>query len=454
MVKVSSLPLGFVIALFLTAVGCQPSTEVADRAVTDSSAEIESSNGSPAPGLSAPLMMDESSDSHQNVAVDIVNEARLEVDSVEVAVDAIQPHMAVGHDGTVYLTFIHHGNISVSISRDQGGSFSDPVIAMDIQGRARGGAHRGPRIGVDGNNHLTITAPVTFDDTEYEKKYPTADLFLVRSTDGGSNWSEPARVNEVPKTAPEALHWMSVAPDGKAHIAWLDTRDREGPGQDIYFATAVDGNVGTNVQVASTVCECCAPGLALDGSGNPLLAWREGGEKPSREIFARWSNNGGREFGEARQINSEATREESCPMSAPAVAVSGDGLRFAAAWKDISRGKPKVHWVVSESPEFQPAELVQDDTDAQQDHPSLCIDGSGTAWVAWEDRQSGVQSLRVRSSREGDTVRSIIAPDQAAALFPTLAAGPDFVAVVFETRSQDNRSIRFQLVSSMRQAAE
>ncbi len=228
---------------------------------------------------------------------------------IEVAADAIQPHMAIGSEGDVYLAFIHRGNISVTTSHDEGKSFRDPVIAIDVQGRARSGAHRGPRIGVDQQGTITVTAPVTFDEAEYQKKYPTADLYLVRSTDDGKTWSKPRQVNEVAKRAPEALHWMAVAPRGEVHVAWLDMRDRTQPGQDIFYATAVDGEVGANVKVAGTVCECCAAGLALDASGNPFLAFREGGKKPSREIFALRSAAGGRSFTEALQINRQKTLE-------------------------------------------------------------------------------------------------------------------------------------------------
>jgi len=229
--------------------------------------------------------------------------------AIEVAAEAIQPHLAIGSDGGIYVAFIHRGNISVSISHDRGKSFSDPVVAIDVQRRARGGAQRGPRIGVDKEGNLTVSAPVTFDDAEYQKRYPTADLFLVRSTDGGKTWSKPRQVNKVSKQAPESLHWMTVAPRGEVHLAWLDMRDRERPGQDIYYTTVVDDEVGENVKVATTVCECCAPGLAVDAAGNPFVVFREGGDKSSREIFARWSTDGGRSFAETVQINRQKTLE-------------------------------------------------------------------------------------------------------------------------------------------------
>ncbi|MBI2479742.1 MAG: hypothetical protein HYV60_14250 [Planctomycetia bacterium] len=76
-------------------------------------------------------------------------------------------------------------------------------------------------------------------------------------------------------------------------------------------------------------------------------------------------------------------------MSAPAVAVSDNGDKFATAWKDIRTGEPNVYWSISDKPESADGQLVHDETKGKQDHPSLCIDASGTAWVAWEDARAG-----------------------------------------------------------------
>ena len=222
--------------------------------------------------------------------------------------DALQPHMVIGQSN-VYVTCIHKGNIVVSISNDRGKSFGKPVVAVDVGGRARGGRHRGPRIGVDTKGHLTVTAPVTFDDSEYKKRYPTADLFFVRSTNDGKTWTKPVRVNGVEKKAPEALHWMTVAPTGEANVAWLDMRSRK-RGQDIFFARIINGRVTDNTHVATTVCECCAPGLAVDSAGNSLLAFREGGDAPSREIFAQYASGSNSEFGDRIRVNVTNTLED------------------------------------------------------------------------------------------------------------------------------------------------
>jgi hypothetical protein len=234
--------------------------------------------------------------------------ARAGAGGLVLAADAVQPQVAVDHEGAVYVAMLHKGNVCVCVSTDKGKSFSAPVVAIDAQGKARGGMQRGPRIGVDARKNLVVTAPLTFDPAEAAKKYPVTELYLVTSADGGKTWTKPLRVNEVPRKAPEALHWLAVAPTGEAHVAWLDMRDRQ-RGQNIFLATVVGGKVGKNHKIAEEVCECCAPGLAVDGRGHPFAAYREGGSKESREIFVLRSTDRGASFGKAVQVNRQKSNE-------------------------------------------------------------------------------------------------------------------------------------------------
>src|SRR3989338_5554625 len=92
---------------------------------------------------------------------------------------ASQPQVAVAPDGKINVVFIHDGNIKVAAD---GGA---AVTAIDAGGRIQGGKRRGPRIGVDAKGNLVVTAPACFDEAEFSKKYPTNELWLVRSEDGG-----------------------------------------------------------------------------------------------------------------------------------------------------------------------------------------------------------------------------------------------------------------------------
>ena len=223
--------------------------------------------------------------------------------------DAMQPALALSANGTLFLAMLQRGNIVVASSKDGGRSFSEPTVALACGGKARGGRQRGPRIGIDERGNLTVSAPVTFDSTEQVKRYPAPELYAAQSKDGGRTFSAPLQVNSVAKKAPEGLHMLAVAPDGVAHLVWLDLSERTKPGQDIFYARLRQGKLEGRAVIARTVCECCAPGMALDGKGNPTVTWREGDLKESREVFFRRSFDSGRSFSQTRQVNTDPTKE-------------------------------------------------------------------------------------------------------------------------------------------------
>lgn len=70
------------------------------------------------------------------------------------------------------------------------------------------------------------------------------DVMIARSTDGGATFSPPVRVNDGPAAA-GSWQWMaamSVAPNGRIDVVWVDTRGSLQPnlGQ-LYYANSFDG---------------------------------------------------------------------------------------------------------------------------------------------------------------------------------------------------------------------
>ena len=136
-------------------------------------------------------------------------------------------------------------------------------------------------------------------------------------------------------------------------------------------------------------------------------------------------------------------------MSAPAVAVSTDGKKFAAAWKDVRMGEPNVYWAISDTPRFDQESLVHEKTEGKQDHPSLVIDGRGTVWVAWEDNRGGGHRIWVRSSQATDKGRAINDLGESPASYPVLATGSRLVAVVYESGKRRRKNIQFRLIATL-----
>jgi len=70
------------------------------------------------------------------------------------------------------------------------------------------------------------------------------DVMFARSSNGGSTWSAPVRVNDDPGNAWQWFGTMSTSPSGRIDVIWLDTRDNPGTYMSsLYYSNSVDGGV-------------------------------------------------------------------------------------------------------------------------------------------------------------------------------------------------------------------
>ena len=92
--------------------------------------------------------------------------------------------------------------------------------------------------GGSGNGNVYVLASV-----ERNGSSDPGDVMFAKSTDGGLTWNDPVRVNDDESTA--NYQWfgtMSVAPNGRIDVVWLDTRD-DNPGQywsSLYYSFSYD----------------------------------------------------------------------------------------------------------------------------------------------------------------------------------------------------------------------
>jgi subtilisin-like proprotein convertase family protein len=123
------------------------------------------------------------------------------------------------------------GSMRIGAGPNPGGLLGQANIAVD----GSPGASRG---------NVYVAASVAASDP--------LDVNFIRSTDGGTTWSAPVRVDDDPSQA--NWQWLaahSVAPNGRIDVIWNDTR---GSGQSnlsqLYYAYSWDGGVTWSANVA------------------------------------------------------------------------------------------------------------------------------------------------------------------------------------------------------------
>ncbi|MFL6569881.1 MAG: dockerin type I domain-containing protein [Chthoniobacterales bacterium] len=108
------------------------------------------------------------------------------------------------------------------------------------------------------------------------------DVMFVRSTDGGQTFSAPRRINDDPVNDSK-WHWMaamSVAPNGRIDVVWLDTRAAaNNTDSQLYYAYSFDG--GAN----------WSPNIAVSNAFNPFIGYPQ--QSKMGDYMSIVSNNAG-----------------------------------------------------------------------------------------------------------------------------------------------------------------
>jgi len=163
--------------------------------------------------------------------------------------------IATGGEGELYAAgrSFNNGQFVLARSSNAPDSLVTPVFEFSTQLNLGGqfSAYAGPNPG--GLLGQTIVACDNFggsgDSTVYVLSsvdpagVDPLDVYFISSTNRGLSWSSPVRVNDDPGTS--AWQWfgtMSVAPNGRIDVIWLDTRDNPGSyNSALYYSNSKDG---------------------------------------------------------------------------------------------------------------------------------------------------------------------------------------------------------------------
>jgi hypothetical protein len=119
------------------------------------------------------------------------------------------------------------------------------------------------------------------------------DVMFSRSTDGGLTWSNPKRIND--DQGNNAWQWfgtMSVAPNGRIDVIWLDTRDNPGDlNSALYYSYSMDAGFSWSANVK------------LSESFDPHVGWPQ--QDKLGDYFDMFSDENGAHLAWANTLNGE-----------------------------------------------------------------------------------------------------------------------------------------------------
>lgn len=249
---------------------------------------------------------------------------------------AKQPQITADSRGNVFVAFGKENSLYVARSADGGKTFQTPKMVGTVEKLALG-MRRGPRI-VAGEKTVVITAIAHAD----------GNLYSWNSENEGSTWSEPARINDVTKSAREGLHGMAGNESGLVFSVWLDLRNQK---TQLWGARSTnegkswEPNVKIYQSPDKTICECCHPSVAVAADGKIVVMWRNWLEG-NRDMYQARSEDGGKTFGPALKLGTTSWPLKGCPMDGGSLIVSSN--QFVSVWRRENR----LFASSSESPEI------------------------------------------------------------------------------------------------------
>ena len=203
--------------------------------------------GSPDPADSSLIMFSRSTDSGDSwsPAVRISKEGGDCIDSDNTVEGAVP---AVGPEGQIYVSWAGPDGLIFTKSEDQGLTW--PAENLFVTAIPDGWDYSIP--GISRANGLPVTCcdignspfrgSIYINWSDQRNGPADTDIFFIKSTDGGSTWSTPLRVNDDGPGNQQFFTWMTIdQANGDIYIVFYDRREHTDNYTDVYMAVSHDG---------------------------------------------------------------------------------------------------------------------------------------------------------------------------------------------------------------------
>lgn len=316
---------------------------------------------------------------------------------------AAGPTGAFDAKGDLWLTWVQDHRVRVARSEDKGRTFISVVTVhpddqvIDAHGDGR------PKIAIGRDNAVFVTW------TERLGKPYTGHIRFARSFDGGKSFETPLIVNENREEIGHRFDALTVFPDGRVLVAWLDKRDvgparqagRGYEGAAVYTAISSDNGASfaANTKVADESCECCRIALAFGPDGRLAMLWRHVFPGSIRDHALSVFGSDG-VWSAPQRVSFDNWELKGCPHHGPAMTIAANGFWHMAWFNDGRDGKGLSYVRSTDGGRTFDPPVRFGDYLKWASHPAL-LSKERQLWLAWLEFGGERHQLMLMRSTDG-----------------------------------------------------
>ena len=329
----------------------------------------------------------------------------ISIESVDVP-DAKSISLAGDANGVLYVLTGKDNSLYLSRSTDEGNTFSAPVLVTG-DSHAHVLSVERPALATGSDNRVGVAW------LELAADFQGGNIWYAASVDGGETF-EPAVLAATEEAGEVAMVSVALDATGNPVLAWLN-------GSRLRFTRSSDGGKSFTeaVRLPGGSCECCQPHILLM-EDNVFIAYRgleSGGTRGDiRDILLAYSNDTGETFNQPARVSDEHWYLPACPIAGPSLSFHEGN--FYITWMD-GRSEPEgsfnrgdVWFTVStdDGKTFAPNIRVNSDQKSHHTLPTVAVGPGGRIHIAWESHMRDSNQIRLYYSTSDDGGQTFTEP--------------------------------------------
>lgn len=297
-----------------------------------------------------------------------------------------RPRIVLNANADPVVIWSNPNSKNVYVSRKSNGVFLTPIKLNPDGMELSVFDWSGPEIAANGNNVFVVF-----------KQIPehTSPVFCVRSSDGGTTWSDTVRVDS---SSPLMSRMPAVGVDSNGNPIVAFMRENMDNGySDWAVSRSLDGGVSFEPAFTVTsltggaVCDCC-PATVVSSGSNVAVIYRNN-DVNLRDIRASISNDGGATFDANIDMDDLDWEVNVCPSSGPDGYFAGTDLK--SAWMSKASGYNRIYFSSgdTQSSTSGGSVLVRDAPSTQIQNRPVIAGNESVMGIAGEYTQLGMNEI-------------------------------------------------------------